>query len=257
DRDPRATLEQSTRLLEPDVPAADDDAVAPGQIEAGHVVARLRHGAPRSRRPSDADRMETGAGAVEPDGQLETFDTDAEEVRAGPGCLDLDLLERFALERGERAGDVTRARGELLAPRQLPIGLQRGLFSLGTVETADAPGREPELDDLLECLRVVFAELSLLDRGDEIGEPASSLGVLHERQNGLRLAQGDLGRRRVEPQRRASHRHPFRGSREARARSRRSRSSSGCRTPSARSTPTTSGRRDPARPDESRACTGR
>src|SRR5712691_7688611 len=57
DRDTCATLEQSTRLLEPDVPPADDDAVATGQVEAGHVVARLSHGTPRARSPPPARRL--------------------------------------------------------------------------------------------------------------------------------------------------------------------------------------------------------
>src|SRR5258705_7115959 len=141
--------------------------------------------------------MESGAGTVEPDRQLEPFDTDAEEVGAGAGRLHFDVLERLALERGERTGDVARALGELLAARQLAVGLQRGLLSLGTVDATDAAGREPELDDLLERLRVVLLELALLDGGDQIGEPAAPLCVLHEREHGLRLAERDLGRRRI------------------------------------------------------------
>src|SRR5438094_6617588 len=48
DGDARAALEQSARLLEPDVPTSDDDAVATGQVEAGHVVAHPSYGAPRA-----------------------------------------------------------------------------------------------------------------------------------------------------------------------------------------------------------------
>src|SRR5258706_13920644 len=130
--------------------------------------------------------MESGAGTVEADRQLEPFDADAEQVGAGPGRLHVDALECLALKRGEGTGDVACALGKLLAARQLAVSLQRGLLSLGTVDATNAACRKPELDDLLERLRLVFPELAVLDRSDQIGEPAAPLCVLHQRHHGLR-----------------------------------------------------------------------
>jgi hypothetical protein len=145
------------------------------------------------------------------------------------------------------------ARAQLAATRQLAVRLQRGLLAFGPVDAADATGRQTELDDLFERLRLVVAELTFLHGCNEVGKPAAALFVLHHREHRLCLAEGDLcgfapesDRGHVsEPDLRA---HDRRGSRAARARSRRSRSRSGCRTPSVRSSPTTSDRRGRLRP---------
>ena len=39
-----------------------------------------------------------------------------------------------------------------------------------------------------------LAELALVHRGDQVGEPSAPLLVVHEREHGLRLAERDLGR---------------------------------------------------------------
>src|SRR4051794_33768657 len=103
--------------------------------------------------------MEARAGAIEAHRELEAVDRELDDPCARPGCLDLHLLERLALERGERVGHVLDRRRELLAARQLAVGLESGLLALRPVDPANAAGREPELDDLLERLRVVLAEL--------------------------------------------------------------------------------------------------
>ena len=92
--------------------------------------------------------------------------------------------------------------------------------------------------------------LALVDGGDDVREPPAALSSTHHREHGLRLGARDLGRlaaTTTEPLIIVAS-SPISAS--ARARSRRSRSSSGCRTPSARWSPTTSGPHGAASPGE-------
>src|SRR4051812_12861010 len=138
--------------------------------------------------------MDSGAGAVEPDRELEALDAERDEERARPRGLDLDLLERLPFHGGECVAHLGGAVGERAATGQPAECLQRRLLALGSVDAANAAAREPELDQLLERLRLVVAELAVLDRGDEVGKPAATLPVVDEREHRLRLAERDLGR---------------------------------------------------------------
>src|SRR5437870_4804226 len=108
---------------------------------------------------------------VEPHRELEALDTERDEERAGPGGLNRDLLQQLPFERRKRAAHLACAVRELAAAGKLAIRLEGRLLALGAVDAADAPAREPELDQLLERLRLVVAELAVLHRRDEIGEP--------------------------------------------------------------------------------------
>src|SRR5581483_6738944 len=108
--------------------------------------------------------------------------------------LHLHLLERLPLERRERLRHLGGAVGERAAARQPPEGLERRLLALRAVQSPDPAAAETELEQLLERLRLLLAQLALLDRGDEIGEPPPALRLLDEREHRLRLAQRDLGR---------------------------------------------------------------
>src|SRR5581483_9037679 len=112
---------------------------------------------------------------------------------------------------------------------------------LGPVDRADTAALEPELEQLGERVGVALAEDALVDCGDEVGEPQAPALVLHHREHGLCLGARDLGRLAGDLDADLRQR-ALRSVRAARARGRRSRSSSGCRTPWARPTPTTSGR---------------
>src|SRR5438067_7538917 len=129
--------------------------------------------------------MHARAGAVETDRELEPLDAERDDERAEPGGLNLDLLECLPLERSKRVGHRGGAVGERATPGQPAKDLQRSLLALRPVDAADAAARKPELDQLLERLRVVVVELAVLDRGDEVREPAATLPVVHERQHGL------------------------------------------------------------------------
>jgi hypothetical protein len=138
--------------------------------------------------------MDPRARAVELHAQLEPFDCDRDDVCAGARRLHLHALEHTPFERAERLTDLLRTVGERAAAGEPAERLQRRLLALRSVDTADPAGGEAELDQLLECLRLVVVELTALDRRDEIGQPAATLLVLDEREHGLRLAEGDLGR---------------------------------------------------------------
>src|SRR5438270_1963487 len=138
--------------------------------------------------------MDACAGAIELHGELEPVDSDGHDERAGAARLHRHALERLAFERLERRGHLARTVGKLAAAGQTPVGLQRGLLTLGAVHRADAAGGEAELDQRFERLRLVLAELALLDGSDEVGEPAATLPVVHVGEHRLRLAERDLGR---------------------------------------------------------------
>src|SRR5438128_5829843 len=138
--------------------------------------------------------MDAGARAVETNRELEAVDAERDEERAGAGGLHHYLFERLPLESRERLGHLVGAVGERTAARQPPERLQRGLLPLRPVDAADPAARNPELDQLLERLRVVVVELAVLDGGDEVGEPAAPLPVVHEGEHRLRLAERDLRR---------------------------------------------------------------
>src|SRR2546421_10245924 len=131
--------------------------------------------------------MHARAGAVEANRELEPLDAERDEERAGAGGLNLDLLERLPFQRGERVAHLGGAFGERAPTGQPAEGLERRLLALRPVDAADSAARKPELDQLLERLRVVVVELAVLDRGDEVREPAATLPVVHERQHPLRL----------------------------------------------------------------------
>src|SRR5947209_12975968 len=124
--------------------------------------------------------MDARAGAVEANRELEPFDAEGDEKRAGAGRLDLHLLQRLALERGERFGDLGGALRERAPTGEPAKRLQGGLLAFGTVDAADAPALEAELDQLLEGLRLVLAQLTFLHGRDEVRKAAAPLAVLDE-----------------------------------------------------------------------------
>src|SRR5205085_11834576 len=149
-----------------------------------------------------------------------------------------------------------RGRGRRLPAGQRAVERERGSLALRAVERAHTAGLKSELEYLLERLCVVPLDLAVLDRGDEVGELPPPLLVLHHREHGTRLGRGDLGGLAADGDR-ATHRRAPRSGRAARARARPSRSRSGSRTPSARSTPTTSVRSATRPRAGRRACTAR
>src|SRR3954470_9780091 len=106
--------------------------------------------------------MHARTGAIEADGELEAVDRERDEIRAGAGDLHLDVVERLASERGQCVAHLGGAVGERTAAGQPAERLDRRLFALRAVEAADAAARQAEIEDLLECLRLVVAELAVL-----------------------------------------------------------------------------------------------
>src|SRR5204862_3154526 len=137
---------------------------------------------------------------------LQPLGSDRHEVRARPDGLNRERLERLPLERGERLGHRARGAAELPATGKPAIDPERGLLAAGAVQLPQAARLEPELEQLLERLGLLVAELALVDRRDERREPPAPLVVLDEREHGLRLAERDLARLALE--RDATHARP-------------------------------------------------
>ena len=221
---------------------------APVEVEARHVVAvvarqadALAIRAPCRSSRSDSSRTPCGKG---------------EEECTRPDRLQGHALEAAALERGDRVGHGPGGLAQLAPARKLAVEPERGLLAAGPVERAQPAALQAQLEQLLERLGVVARDLAVLDGGDEVGQPAAAL-ARPARARARPAPRRARPRRPRRARRTASARHRPPGARAARARSRRSRSRSGSRTPWARSSPTTSGRRGRPRRARSPGCRAR
>src|SRR5262249_55403559 len=153
---------------------------------------------------------------------------------AGPDRLDRDRLQRSSLEGTERFRHFAGCAPQLTAGGKPAIDAERRLLPARPVESTEPAGLEPELEQLLQRLGILLADLALTDRREEHGESSTALVVPHHREDGLGLTECDLAGLALQLDR-ASHAPRRRGSRAARVRSRRFRSRNGSRTPWARS----------------------
>ena len=154
-----------------------------------------------------------------------------------------------------RAPPARRSPRARSARARVPLGslrsvAQRGLLAARPVERADAAGLQRRARagrSSASASSPVDAPPSV-DGREQLGEHVRVVAVAAPAARTVCASASATSRSSPFS---ADGRHcvrPRRGSRAARARSRRSRSRSGCRTPSARSSPTTSGRRAQARP---------
>src|SRR6185312_1230645 len=127
---------------------------------------------------SGHDAVDAGTRAIETDGELAPLDDEIERVRARSHRAQRDLLERGAGERRKCVRNLARTLGQLLAARQASIRLERRLLAGRAVEGAQPARLEAELEQLLERLRALALHGAVLDRGDQIGQPAAPVGVL-------------------------------------------------------------------------------
>ena len=119
DRDPCVAVEQALHLLRRDPPAADDEAVAAAQVEAGHVVAHVATLVTRAPVPSRRTV------ASSPSASIETVNA--------PGATAAIFTASIRAPARAWSADVTsRALSDRTRPRGKPAqGAQRRLLSPG------------------------------------------------------------------------------------------------------------------------------
>ncbi len=95
----------------------------------------------------------------------------------------------------ESACETSRAlSASSLPPGQAAVRLERRLLAGRAVERTQPPGLQAELEQLLERLRALALHGAVLDRGDQVGQPAAPVFVLHHGEHGRGLGQRDLAR---------------------------------------------------------------
>src|SRR2546421_5608665 len=125
------------------------------------------------------DTGEPSSLAVEAHGQLGAVSVHGQDERGRADSLDGDVLEGLPLERGQGLRHLAGRLPSLLPAWKLPVDAERRLLAARAVERAHPTGLEAELEELLERLRVVCADLAFTDRGDERREAAASFVVVH------------------------------------------------------------------------------
>src|SRR5207253_7483027 len=109
--------------------------------------------------------------------ELEAFGGDRHAVLAGPDGVDRDTVERPTAERFEGRVQLARRPREGASLRQPAEERQRRLLSLRAVDRAEAPGLEPELEQLAQRRGVVTFDASLVDRCDDVRKTRAPLLV--------------------------------------------------------------------------------